>query len=381
MIVTDKKLQVQKNAVIEYLNRPENKGKRISINRLANECGMAMNTMKRRLGMAWVVEQWMAINPDAPERVKAYFRNLAVTDNNYSQDNPDEVIVTRKNPETGAQEKKRFSVPMEKASVMTANLSRGVREAMKEDPDIGRAEVKVELAKTKPIAKQADEFEFELHRIKEAFVTAEMGTIPNIRRIMVDFGILDKSGKPALGSPKELTEDFVRRRMLEENWKGERERWLHRTFDVLPDEIRMVTIVRNLEVQKLLYDEIKLLHNANMKYYVTGKVTTVDGKKELEGYRPDHAVIAALAETMRRMTMSDGVAINILVQNHKSTDSGPVNPLLSVLPRSVINEFASMDLDTLKREVEKYQALNTMLQKGEITVLDVENMNTMEGAS
>ncbi len=103
--------------------------------------------------------------------------------------------------------------------------------------------------------------------IRQAFITAPVGDMPTISKLMCQRGLLDENGRPT-GT---VTESDIREVMREENWKQRRVDWLYETCDLVPEEIQLRSFLWSVEIEKILFHTIQLQHRATARYFQSGK--------------------------------------------------------------------------------------------------------------
>lgn len=344
--------------VRKILSEPEYRGRHVRVSELIRALKKSKSWFYESVGTAALAQEWLSVNQDAPLDVKVKYEAMLKDSLNELQ--PDTKV------KAGGKE---FYVTKEEAQQKAVKISGAFRN--KHAKASIKGEIVQEIKKTAVVP--ADKNAATIERIRNQYVLATLGDLPNVGKIMKDFGLIDQQGRPTT----ELTEDMVRQVMLEENWKQLREDHLHRTFDVLPDEIKFVTLMRNVETQRMLYDEIKTLHRNNMQYYGTGQVKSLDGQKVLD-YEPDPGVVAGLAEIMRRM-VDGGGNINVLIQNNYGGGGAGRNSNASIMTNQFIAHLNKLSPDELKEEISRMEALATALsgKQEKITLEDIESQATV----
>jgi hypothetical protein len=205
-----------------------------------------------------------------------------------------------------------------------------------------------------------------LKRVRDEYIMAPLGDTPDIGEICKRVGI------------KLRTQD-VRKIALDENWRAERSNYLHQSLDLVPEEVKLVTMLRTVETHKMLYQHIKILHRQHMQYYNTGRVVSVDGTTDLK-FRPDPGAISALAETMRRI-VDGSSSVNILINNQANkTQIGSINGVTAALPgdtvdaslltRKYVQQVIKMTPEELEKEIDNLTKLRELVENK--TVIDAE---------
>jgi hypothetical protein len=356
MSIRDEKKQKSRERLRELLSHPEHRGRVVKISELTRKLGCAKSTFYENIGNVTLAQEWLTINQDAPTDAKLYYKNML--DEGLKKVQADvEVTIGNKGGRGGRESGKRFFVPKDVATIKAARASDMLRRT--ENGKQKRIEletgVTVRQITTETKMVEVSERDALIQRVRDAYVLAPMGELPNVREIMQEYGILDSKGNPTQG----VTEDDVREVMQIEDWKNERLSHLHRTQDLIMDEVKMVSMVRALEVQKMLFNEAKVIHRQNMQYHNTGRVKTLDGAGTLP-YEADSGTLAGLAEVMRRM-VDGGLNINILVNQFGGGDAQTKGSQISMVSRAYIARLGAMSPEDLAKESERFVALANML--------------------
>lgn len=336
--------QIRQQAAIGDLKRwledPKNKNRNITITEAAAALNRKANWFRVTVGCATFAQIYLEMNPDCGASVRTYYESMIEREKARAEAN------------------------------MTLNINVGdKRMTTKIDADSVKSKLAVldDLASVKssqhdsvlvkalePVNQSPNEQA--IARIREKYIGAPIGEMPTIDGIMREYGLLDKDGRPTTS----LSEVEVRRRALDENWNDERKSSLHRRWDVIDDEVKMVTTMRNLDVQKTIFQTIKLVSRAVTQYYTTGVVTSVQpdpvtGRHRELSIIPDPNVIAGLAEVMRRMTDSNK-EINIQINQFNNIDQSN-----SLFIKQYASRLASLSHQDLEQEIEKIVKIRSVL--------------------
>ena len=319
----------------DYLARPDNRARKITYGELAKHFNKSAQWVKRNIGEAEIAQEWLTANQDAPLDLKVHYQGLL-------SKNLD--VIDAKDVEVIAGDKTYF-VSRETAKETTKRISSQIK-------NVGHAAVNTLTIDQE--TKQVSKDDMVINRIREAYVNAPVGDMPGIHKIMVEFGLLSPTGVPT----SSVTEEMVRSRMIEEDWKSQRSDALYKTLDIIPDEIRLTAMVRNVEMQKILFNEAKSIHRNNTQYYLNGKVVAgADRSKEIE-WKPDAGGIATIAEVLRRMTDGGGT-VNILNVNQfggeGSSSKGQSN--ISPVTRTYLARIQKMDVEDMIKEISQFDQL------------------------
>lgn len=349
------------------LSHPEQRGRVVKPTEIIRKMGTSKGTFYRYIDQVQLAQTWLEINQDAPLDAKAHYKNM-LDEGLKGLEADVSVTVGRKQGSNNGG--KKFYVEKEQARIIASRAA----EMIGRDPETDKARVANANVTVREVKKETEMVEVDakakmLSQLREAFIMAPLGDMPDIGKMMRDFGLIDSQGN-ATG---DLTLAEVRNVAIEEEWKQDRAMHLHRSLDIIPEEVKAITMVRNLEVQKLMFQEIKLIHRMNAQYYNTGQVKSLDGTKILE-YSPDHGVIAGMAEVMRRM-VDGGSNVNILINQFGDRSVNGGAPSVSMVTRSYLKELAEMDPATIEAESRKFEALSRMLAddtQGKISIEQIE---------
>lgn len=326
----------------KLLTDPQYKGRVIRPAEIIRALRISKPTFYRNIGYLKLAQEWLVINQDAPLDAKEHYKNMLDTE--MQKIAPDLKVHYQSNQD----ERKEFFVPKETVKEKIVHAA-----AVKKSKAISVKSQTTELVSTELSKK-----DMILHRIKNAYVLAPSGTLPSIQKIMEDFGLINDKGE----ATSEVTESDVRQVMVEEDWKRDRAHYLHSTLDVIQDEVKIVTMMRNLELHRMLFEEAKLVARNNRQFFSQGHVKTLDGNSVIEGFTPDHGVIAGLAEVMRRM-VDGGGNINILINQFggEGGSAGQSGSAISLIARMYMKRLADMTEEEVAEEISKFESLSQML--------------------
>jgi hypothetical protein len=120
---------------------------------------------------------------------------------------------------------------------------------------------------------EVSEKEYLTHQIKMAFILESVDNQPDIIKIMKKFALLDVNGN----STGLLSEFDVREKMAIEKWDQLRMDNNYRIYEVIPGLLRFINRNRDSELQKLIYDDCKLIAADEMRFMKTGETAKSDG--------------------------------------------------------------------------------------------------------
>lgn len=300
----------------------------------------------RHLDPMTIAQSCLEVFPKAPLSVKKVWSYQV---SRASEEMMGDVKVSIRNSDATKEE---YSIPKEKIKKTSRDLAGAIK---------GKA--KVETNQKVLVDVQVTEIESVLDKVRDAFILAPMGDLPSIRSILVEFGIIDaRSGKSLMLG---LTENEVRRRANQEDWRGARVNHLYTTFDVIPDEMRLAAAVRNFELHKMMYHRLKAANGMMAQYERSGIVKSIDGSTTLDRV-PTLSDIAATAEVMRRMVDGSG-NINILIQQIQGQQkSGVEGDAINNEVRKHMARLAGMNPAQLEEEVAKMERLRTLIHNDQI---------------
>jgi hypothetical protein len=323
-----------------WLEEVKNKNRCIPITEAAAALNRKHNWFRNIIGCGTFAQLYLEMNPDCGATVRTYYESMIEREKVRAESNltlninvGDKRMTTRIDSDTV------------KGKLATLDNLAQVQSSQHDS-----TLVKVTEPKDLTPNEQA------ISRIREKYIGAPIGEMPTIDGIMREYGLLDKDARPTTS----LSEVEVRRRALDENWNDERKSSLHRRWDVIDDEVKMVTTMRNLDVQKTIFQTIKLVSRAVTQYYTTGVVTSVQadpitGKTRELNIIPDPNVIAGLAEVMRRMTDSNK-EINIQINQFNNIDQNN-----SLFIKQYASRLANLSHQDLEDEISKIVKIRSVL--------------------
>lgn len=341
----------------QFLAEPEQRGRIVKNTEVCRALRVSVPWFDLRVGTIRLAQEWLTINQDAPLDAKAHYHGILERGIGQIETEARIKVKTRGG-------KREFFVSRESAQKVTEQVGKIAA------PVKGAAAKIEETVRTNEMA-PVNPKELVIQRVREAYCMAPLGAMPNVSRIMRDLGLIDKEGRAQ--NPQGITEEEVRAVMAEEDWKGDRQKFLHQTLDVVPDEIRLITMMRNVETQKILFDEIKMQNHMNNQYRLHGRVMSLqrdkDGNQVEIDHKPDPGVIAGLAEVMRRM-VDGGGNVNIMINQFGRSEGGAEDPTkqLSLVSKRYLGRLASLSADQVKLEIERFDSLRRLLEQGNRTV-------------
>lgn len=227
------------------------------------------------------------------------------------------------------------------------------------------------LASKAPMRKidYVGESEARFKRVHDEYVMAPLGETPNIGDIVNKVG----EGK--------LHVDDVRKTAVDENWRAERANYLYQSLDLVPEEVKLVTMLRTVEVHKLLYTHIKILHKMHMDYYKSGRVRSLDGTSDLK-FSPDPGSISGLAETMRRL-VDGSSSVNIMINNqgkaqgaagaldeHGMQIAGSNDGRASLMTKKYLTQLNKMSAEEIEAEIDNLTKLRRLVDEKDPDIID-----------
>lgn len=323
--------------------------------KISNDLQIPQDILKDDFGAVRFAQVWLRCNPEAEGEAKEHYALIVKRE---MHDAEKDVTLEFKTANEGKK----------KVTITKTELQRTVKNYVEHAKEGEKSKVIGRAVSTELVVKKADvdPDEATIDRIRELYVSAPVGEMPSIRAIMIDVGLLADNGKP-LG---ELTEAKVRQKMLEENWRKDRNDWIWQYMDIIPDEVKLTTLMRTIEVQKILYNQIKILNRQNSEYAAKGFVTTLDGKNIIKGFVPDPVAVGSLAEVMRRITSGNEAAIQINFHGGQGAVKGRSDGSLEVetsdgtltlVNRRYVNTISTMSEQDIEKEIERLDGLSDLL--------------------
>ena len=349
-----KALQAKLNA---FLTLSAQRGRVVSQAEAIRALNISRQTFNRLIGNMNFAQTWFQVNPDGPLDAKVHYNGMI---DEFVNENDKDVYV-RMPHGTAHIIKSKASRASEVVAVASKSSGNTTEKAKNVVLPVDKLTVE-----QKPSTVPATQADVIIQRIREAYVMAPPGDMPNVSKIMKEFGMVD-------GTPNQVTEDEVRLVMIKEEWKAARTSQLHKTMDMIPDEIKMVTAIRNVEAQKMLFEEMKAVHRNNRQFYSKGQVTSLDGSTVIN-WTPDPTSVAAIAEVMRRM-VDGGGNINILINQFGKGSEGAAAGAMSLVTKQYLSKLTEMNPEQLKIEIDQFEALNRALtgQVDQMSIEDIEN--------
>ncbi len=204
-----------------------------------------------------------------------------------------------------------------------------------------------------------------LTQLRESFVNAPMGAHPSIATVMRAKGLLNPDGT----SSSELREEDVRAVAARDGWKWQREQRLHGRSDLIPAEIQMGAIARAVELRKLLGRLNDMNFRAVSQYHREGRVTTLDGAREIPCPELRSVLLGAMAE--QRVTEA-------LMENLQTSQALfiPEPPLSDYEIQSILR-LKRMGSEQLREECEQMDKLNELFsrERKTLSMADIEAQN------
>lgn len=328
---------------------PKNRG-RILYSKL-----QILNTPAKRFAYA---QEWLAINQDAPIDAKIYHQGLA------------EEALSELDPEY------RYKISSALADRPRVPLDieyRAKTWAKKITAPLTEEFVKVYETKKQAVAVKVTPLDEAVARVRDAYVLAKAGDYPDISAIMVEQGLIDQDGeslvarKDASGTKVPLTEALVRERQLAEDWRGQRARHIHRVFDVIPDEVKLVTIAKAVAMHKDLYQHFQAISHLLKEYYQSGKMMALKDRATPLDLPPNPGILVALAESMRKMFDFSGEKVTITLQQAAisqaaQTEGAKADVEISLTSKQYMASLESMSQEELDVEIANLDRMRGLLE-------------------
>jgi hypothetical protein len=194
---------------------------------------------------------------------------------------------------------------------------------------------------------------------------------------MKDLGLIDSKGLPT-GS---VTEEAVREKMIADEWRNDRTSYLHKAFDIIPDEVKMYRTIGGLEREKKMHQEFNVVHNLNQQWFAKGRVMSLDKSTTLD-WKPDVRALSILAETIKRLA-SDGPMVAIQINNGMGGAArapSDARASISTGAKAYMQRLNKMTPEELKTEADKLDSMIKMLAPPEekITINDINTQDAMD---
>jgi hypothetical protein len=337
------------------MQKPGFKGRVIKDREIYRDMGVSKTSWLRHSGKMRMAQIFIQENPTAPIEVKEFY--LDIINKDVVENTGDQVVIVNKKKHT-----------ITKSDVV--NKSKTMK--MRGQP-IAEIITPVLVEKTIP----ATEDEVIIEKIRKMYVMAPVGEMPNVTEIMKDLGLIDSKGLPT-GS---VTEEAVREKMIADEWRNDRTSYLHKAFDIIPDEVKMYRTIGGLEREKKMHQEFNVVHNLNQQWFAKGRVMSLDKSTTLD-WKPDVGALSILAETIRRLA-SDGPMVAIQINNGMGGAAGAPSDArasISAGAKAYMQRLNKMTPEELKTEADKLDSMIKMLAPPEekITINDINTQDAMD---
>jgi len=295
-----------------------------------------------------IAQECLAMFPNAPIEVRKEWKSRVL-----NCQSPEGFTILIKNKKEKTEQ--RFTIDKEKVVKSTARLSHPVAKQFAQVHEERKVHIAVPVTEEEAL----------IEKVRDAYILAPVGEMPNLRALMIEFGIIDKLGRPLMF--KSITEQSIRRVSQRDDWRGQRLNHVYATFDVIPDEMRLAAAVRNFELHKMMYQQLKVANVQLMQYNQTGRVKSGDGTTELLKV-PTISDIAMAAEVMRRMVDGSG-NVNILIQQMQGAQKAGQGETdsMSVTLKRYASKLGSMTPEQLEGELAKMESLRQLVQSDQLT--------------
>lgn len=339
------------------LQKPEFKGRVNKHRELYRDMNISHEHFRKMQGAVRAAQIFLQENAQAPLEVKEHYKKVL-----------DKTFTEGVGPTAVKVNGKTHTVTKEEVVQVARRIGMGS----------GRSERKIaEVIEPKIVSKTevVTEEEMIIDRIRRMYVLADAGEMPGIGAIMRDVGLIDKDGKYT----SKVTEEMVRDRMIADEWRNERSDHLKRTFDIIPEEVKIYRTLSGIEREKKMQQEFNVIHNLNQQYFAKGKVMSLDKTRELD-WKADLGALSIIAETIRRSAQDGGPAVAIQINNLSSGGSQTAQASISQASKAFMQKLNKMNPEELMAEADKLDAMVKMLAPPEkkITINDIATQDSID---
>lgn len=340
----------------KFFSQPRNKGRVINQRTIQKHVGATDDEMSAL--KVFVAQTWTQLNQDAPTDAKVYYK--AMLDDEMAKLDPDVRILISRTIEDFPRQ---AFVTKERGQTITRTVTAAYSKEF----------VKTYEKREVAVTAAASPLEEAIARVRDAYITAPVGDIPAVTELMVKFKLLDAYGKPAPGAPPGISEALVRERQLAEDWRGQRGKHVVRAFDIIPEEVKLIAIMRAVEAHRILFSHMKAISHIYTQYYKTGVMPSLDpGGKALK-LRADPSILASLAETMRRMLEGSGEKVSITLNNTTAAqqavqaEGAKADVQISQATKEYLARMSTMPDAEIEAELRNMDQLRLLLANGGVT--------------
>lgn len=340
----------------KFFSYPRNRGRVVSPKTVQKHCGATDDEMSAL--RVFVAQTWLQINQDAPTDAKVHYKSML--DDEMGKLDPDvRMLISRTIEEFPRQ----AYVSRERAQTLTSKVT----------APFSKEFVKTYERREVAALMQASPLEEAIARVRDAYITAPVGDIPAVVDLMQKFKLLDADGRPANGAPAGISEAAVRERQLAEDWRGQRGKHVVRAFDIIPEEVKLVAIMRAVEAHRILFSHLKAISHIYTTYYRTGKMPALEAGGQALKLRADPSVLASLAETMRRMLEGSGEKVSITLNNTTAAqqavqaDGAKADVQISQATKDYLARMSTMPDSEIEAELRSMDQLRLLLANGGVT--------------
>lgn len=338
-----------------FLARPKNRGRVIPQKSLLTALRCSENefqTMK-----VFIAQEWLTLNQDSPQDAVAYYRDMLDTE--MAKLDPDVGMLISKTIEEFPRQ---VYVTRKRAQKITQQVTAPLTEQF----------VRTYEQREVSVTARASALDEAIARVRDAYITAPIGDIPSIPELMRKLNLVDGEGHVLPGAPAGMSEAAIRERQLAEDWRAQRGDHVVRAFDIVPAEVKLVAVLRAVEMHRMLATHARALSAIYSNYYRTGEMKSLDGKKFLK-MKTDPTVLASIAETMRRMLDGSGEKFSITLHNTTAAqqahqaEGAKADVQLSLTTKEYIARMSAMSDAEIEVELAGMEHMRMLLANGGVT--------------
>lgn len=305
-----------------------------------------------------LAQSWLQINQDGPEDAKTHYKNMLETE--LGKLDPDVRILVSKTVEEFPRQ---AYVTKDRAQTMTTTVTAPLTKEF----------VKVYERRDGSAQVKASALDEAIARVRDAYITAPVGDIPAVAELIKKLGYVDDKGATLAKAPAGFSEAAVRERQLAEDWRGQRGKHVVRAFDIIPEEVKLIAVMRAVEAHRILFTHLKALSHIYSTYYQTGGMPALDGRGKQLKLRADPSVLASVAETMRRMLEGSGEKVSITLNNTTAAqqavqaEGAKADVQISQATKNILAKMETMSPDEIRQELANMDFMTQLLADGGVT--------------
>lgn len=311
-----------------------------------------------------IAQRWLAINQDAPLPMRLRYRDML--EKAMRRIDPDVRVLAQSSLEDMPRQ---AYITRERAQQLTRQITAPFTKEF----------VKVYESRVAVQAVPVSHLEEAICRVRDAYITAPIGDMPAIGDLLVSLGYTSSEGQPlkALdngdGTKMPLTEAMVRTRQLAEDWRGQRGKHVVRAFDIIPEELKLVAIMRAAEMARHLFQHAKALSHIFTNYYRTGEMPALANKDRQLNLKVDPTMIASMTEAMNRIMGGGGERLSITLNQTTSAarevqaEGAKADVEISHETKSYLARMSSMSETEIEAEIAAMEQLRQLLANGGVT--------------